>query len=132
MDYYLNPEHTYQRLLSQYQAYGSLVVAYDFDNTVYDYHQQGLTFDKVITLLRDLKAVGCYLIIFTANADLDFVRAYCTAQDIPFDAINEHPPFFQSASRKIYYNALLDDRAGLREMYDALSRLVGEVRGSNV
>lgn len=130
MDHYLNPLHTYQRLVKEFYTYKALVIAYDFDNTVYDYHQQGITFDQVIGLLRELKALGCYLIIFTANADTQFVIDHCQTLDIPFDAINEQPPFFQSTGRKIYYNALLDDRAGLREVYDALKKLVKENRPS--
>ncbi len=124
MDYYLNSENTYQRLEREYQQYNALVVAFDFDNTVYDYHQKGLEFTQVIELLRQLKQIGCYLIIFTANDDYEFIKEYCTKSKIPYDSINQNPPFYQTQSPKIYYNALLDDRAGLRETYDCLSRLV--------
>ena len=47
---------------------------------------------------------------------------------IPFDAINENPPFFKSKSRKIYYNELLDDRAGLRESFERLLKLYNEIK----
>jgi len=127
MDYYLTKEHTYQRLLTEYKQYFSLVVAYDFDNTVYDYHQNGWQFPKVIQLLKNLKAIGCHLIIFTANPDEDFVKNYCIEHKIPFDGINENPPFYTANARKIYYNILLDDRAGLAEIYEHLSRLVKQV-----
>ena len=39
---FLDPDLTYKRLLSEYEKYGSIVVAFDFDNTVFDYHKQGL------------------------------------------------------------------------------------------
>ena len=55
MDYYLDEENAYQRLLNEYQQYGSLVVAFDFDNTVYDFHQQGHSYQDVICLLQNLK-----------------------------------------------------------------------------
>jgi hypothetical protein len=32
--HFLNPENTCQRLLEEYQKYGSIVVAVDFDNTL--------------------------------------------------------------------------------------------------
>ena len=128
MDHYLNTENTYQRLLKQYKEHHSLVVAYDFDNTVYDYHKNGWQFNNVIQLLQNLKRINCYLIIFTANEDIEFVKKYCKDNEIPFDAINEQPPFYKSKSRKIYYNILLDDRAGLKESYDLLNRLVDKVR----
>ena len=127
MDHYLNTENTYQRLLKEYKEHDSLVVAYDFDNTVYDYHKNGWQFNNVIQLLQNLKKINCYLIIFTANEDIEFVKKYCKDNEIPFDAINEQPPFYKSKSRKIYYNILLDDRAGLREVYNGLERLVKEV-----
>ncbi len=128
MDYYLNKDHVYQRLLDEYHKYNSLVVAYDFDNTVYDFHNKGWTFSQTIDLIRALKSIGCYLIIFTANQDEAFVQKYCTDKGIPFDSINENPPFYTSNSRKIYYNVLLDDRAGLRETFDLLNKLVRELK----
>jgi len=64
MDHYLNSENSYERLRKEFNEYGSLIVAYDFDNTVYDYHKQGHIYPKVIKLLRLLKEAGCYLIIF--------------------------------------------------------------------
>jgi len=127
MDYYLNKENTYQRLLAEYNQYSSLVVAYDFDNTIYDYHKNGWQFPQVIQLLRDLKRIGCHLIIFTANTDEQFVKDYCIEHKIPFDGINEDPPFYQTNSRKIYYNILLDDRAGLAEAFEHLTRLVKQI-----
>ena len=128
MDFYLKNETAYLRLLKEYQQYNSLVVAYDFDNTVYDFHGNGWQFEKMIKLLQDLKSIGCYLIIFTANQDENFVKNYCQKKQIPFDAVNENPPFYQSESRKIYYNALLDDRAGLRQVFEELTQLIQYIK----
>ena len=124
MDFYLNTDNSFKRLLKEYKTYNSLVVAYDFDNTVYDFHDKGLRFDDVIELLRKLKTINCYLIIFTGNDDTEFVKKYCHDHNIPYDAINENPPFFQSESRKIYYNVLLDDRAGMAQVYHELNQLI--------
>ena len=124
MDFYLKKENTFERLLKEYKAYDSLVVAFDFDNTVYDFHQVGLDLKDVIILLQKLKKAGCYLIVFTANEDEGFVKSYCNEKKIPFDAINDNPPFYKSSSRKIYYNILLDDRAGLREAFDHLEKII--------
>jgi len=123
MDFYLNTENSYNRLLEEFHKYKSLVVAFDFDNTVFDYHKKGLDFSDIIQLLRNLKSIGCYLIIFTATDDEKFVTEYCQSKKIPFDVINKNPPFHKSNSPKIYYNALLDDRAGLKETYDLLNKL---------
>jgi hypothetical protein len=123
MDYYLNTENTFQRILKEYEEHNSLVVAYDFDNTVYDFHKKGWLFDDVINLLKKLKSINCYLIVFTANSDTKMVENYLRDNEIPFDDINNNPPFYTSDQRKIYYNILLDDRAGLAECFNHLTRL---------
>ena len=124
---FLDPEHTWRRLLHEYQTYGSLVIAVDFDNTLYDYHHQGLDCREIIALMRELKKIGCYLILWTASEDERFIYDFCAQHAIPFDAMNENPPFFTGTSRKIYYNELLDDRAGLAESFHRLQRLVDHV-----
>lgn len=124
MDEYLIPNSSFMRLYDEYKLYGSLVIAYDFDNTVYDFHKKGVTYNQVIQLLRELKSIGCIISCFTANENEDFVKEYCYNNFIPLDKLNENPDFFKSDSRKIYYNALLDDRAGLLQVYSELNLLV--------
>lgn len=124
MDEYLKPNASFLRLLNEYNQYKSLVIAYDFDNTIYDFHKKGETYFDVIKLLQELKDSGCFMICFTANSDNEFVVNYLKDNDVPFDAINENPPFFKSNSRKIYFNALLDDRAGLVQVYSELKLLL--------
>lgn len=129
MDQYLVQESAYYRLLKEYKKYGSLVIAFDFDNTVYDFHKEGHTYNQVIDLLRKLKEINCYLICWTANEDEDFVSNYLVHNNIPFDAINENPPHFKhNNSKKIYYNALLDDRAGLEQVFFDLSCLYQQIK----
>lgn len=118
-------------MIAEYKKYGMIWVAYDFDNTVYDYHKKGHDYEEVITVLRELKAIGCSLIVFTAEKDVDHVRTFLDTCNIPYDLINENPPFFRSAdeSRKIYWNILLDDRAGLRSAYHQCKALLAHVVG---
>lgn len=128
MDYYLNPKHASNRLLDEYNQYGTLVVAFDFDDTVYDFHKKGKIYDDVIALLSGLKSINCYLICWTGQEDVDFVATYLQQNNIPFDGINENPPFHSSKSRKIYANAYLDDRSGLKQVFDELNNLVSTVK----
>lgn len=123
-DEYLVPNASFIRLYEEYKKYGSIVVAFDFDNTVYDFHKKGATYFKVMTLLRELDWLDCILICFTANSDLPFIKNYLDINKIPYDYINQNPPFFKSEERKIYYNVLLDDRAGLLQVYTELDLLV--------
>jgi len=128
MDFYLNPENSVLRLMEEYQKYQSLVVAYDFDDTVYDFHKKGRLYTDVIQLLKELKQIHCFLICWTGQEDLEFVRTYLLDHHIPFDAINENPPFHPLKSRKIYANAYLDDRAGLRQVFEELNHIVKNVK----
>ena len=132
MDEYLVPNSSFLRLYDEYKKYKSLVIAYDFDNTVYDFHDKGVSYFRVIELLRKLKQIGCICICFTANEDENFIREYCQLWDIPLDKLNENPDFFKSKSKKIYFNALLDDRAGLQQVYQELNLLINLIEKENV
>lgn len=124
MDYYLSINNSFERLLNEYRKYSTLTIAFDFDDTVFDFHNKGRNYDNIINLLRNLKTINCYLICWTGREDSEFINDYLIANNIPFDSINENPPFNKSLSRKVYANAYLDDRAGLWQVYDELSRLV--------
>ncbi|MFJ8528526.1 hypothetical protein [Bacillus sp. NPDC094106] len=127
MDLYLHEENVTARLITEWKKYGSLVVAYDFDNTVYDYHKEGHSYDDVIRLLRESKKLNAYLMVYTARQDseLSFVKGYLEENDIPFDSINETPGFIPfTEGKKLYYNILLDDRAGLPSAYRCLLNAV--------
>jgi response regulator RpfG family c-di-GMP phosphodiesterase len=112
------------RLVDEYKKYGSLVIAYDFDNCIYDYHSKGHNYFEVIELIKKAKEINCFLIVFTAEKDLDKVTSFLNDNRIPYDSINENPPFFKSDARKIYFNLLLDDRAGLLSAYTQLKETI--------
>jgi len=131
MDFYLDPENSLNRLKEEYQKHGSLVVAFDFDDTVYDFHKKGRFYTDVIDLLKRLKAINCYLICWTGQEDLAFVSDYLNQNKIPFDAINENPPFHKHSGKKIYANVYLDDRAGLRQVYEELTQIVKHEVGAH-
>lgn len=124
MDYYLNTNNSKDRLLKEYTQYKSLVIAFDFDDTVFDFHKKGRLYTKVIKLLQDLKKINCHLICWTGQEDIVFVENYLQQNNIPYDSINENPPFHKSNSRKIYANAYLDDRAGLKQVFEELNHLI--------
>ncbi|MEC3148107.1 hypothetical protein, partial [Bacillus thuringiensis] len=68
-----------------------------------------------------------YLMVYTARRDseLSFVKKYLEENDIPFDSINETPGFIPfTDGKKLYYNILLDDRAGLPSAYRCLLNAV--------
>jgi len=94
MDQYLQPNQSYLRLVDDYKKHGTLVVAFDFDNTVYDFHGTGNSYRYVTDLLRRCRKAGFYLICFTANSNTSAISDYLKTNDIPYNGINENPPFF--------------------------------------
>lgn len=131
-DPYLDNTVTYNRLLSEYRQYGKIIVATDFDDTIYDYHKKGNTYTQVIDLLKECQALGFYICVFTGTpkAKYDDVHSYCKEIGLNIASINTNPfPMPFGNDGKMYYNILLDDRAGLRESYRTLRRLVDEIKG---
>lgn len=128
IDEYLQPGKSYDRLLREYNKHGSLVVGFDFDGTVHDYHKTGAKYEQVIKLLRDLKKIGCKLICWTAYENLDYVNNFLYENKIPFDGINIDGIPLGYDSRKPFFSVLLDDRAGLIQVYEDLNKLVEHIK----
>jgi phosphoglycolate phosphatase-like HAD superfamily hydrolase len=128
-DPYLYEAYVVDRLRKEYHKYQRLIIALDFDGTIHDYHKEGYSFPKVIELIRLAKELGCYIYIFTANPDEEYVTAYCKDNDIPFDAINKAPDInFTFNPGKPFYSILLDDRAGLNSAYRSLFYILEEIK----
>lgn len=130
IDEYLVPGKSGERLINEYMKYGSLTIGVDFDGTLFDYHQTGASHENVRQLLRDLKEIGCKLICWTAQSDLEFVMNFLNENNIPFDGINTDGIPLNWESRKPFFSALLDDRAGLIQVYEELCDVVYFARDS--
>jgi len=130
MDYFLDDNNVIKRLIEEWEKYDGLIVAYDYDNTVYDYGNKGYSYNNVINLLRRLKKLDTTLIVFTCNTEdkYDVIKKYLNENDIPYDKINENADETMNfKGRKIYYNMLIDDRAGLSSAYNCLLKVVEEM-----
>ncbi|AMW62409.1 phosphoheptose isomerase [Bacillus phage Zuko] len=129
MDYFMIEENAVNRLVREWNTYGQIVVAYDFDNTVYDYHQEGHDYSEVIELIHQLHEAGAYLMVYTARpeTELDKVKNYLFNHRIPFHSVNKMPDFLPfTENKKLYYNILLDDRAGLESAVNILRKVLTE------
>ena len=121
IDPYMDYENCVDRLMKEWDEHGSLFVAFDFDNTVFDYHRKGFSFPAVEFLLRECKKAGLKLSLFTAKEkkeELDRCVDYCKERGYEPDFINMSPVM---NTKKPYYNILLDDRAGLEGAATILS-----------
>jgi len=114
-------------LLEQYHNFGKIIVAYDFDDTVYPY--RGKSCHQVQQLLRDLRPYAT-LILLTARAHerREGIEEFLKNNDIPFDFINKDPRGNEITTGKLLYNQLLDDKAGLRESYEILKDFLCRVK----
>jgi len=131
MDPYLDDKNCSDRLYEEYKKYGNLIVAYDYDNTVFDYHKKGYQYTELINLLKECRKLGFHLTVFTSCNDDRFpeIESYLKSNNIPYDWINDTPEFIPFKGRKVYYNILLDDRAGLSAAYNQLWTVIYRIRG---
>jgi hypothetical protein len=116
------------RLFSEWKRHPKLIVAVDFDSTVFDYYQGGHSFQRVLDILRKCKLLGFYVVVFTAAdpSRFEFMKNFLLDKGIEIDSINQNPiPLPYGNHGKIYYNILLDDRAGLSSALDTLETVVG-------
>lgn len=128
LDEFLVKNASQDRLINEFRKYGSITVGFDFDGTVHDYHKTGATYEMVRELLRDLKGIGCTLVCWTAYKDLSYVADFLNEHNIPFDSINEGGIPLPWESKKPFFSALLDDRAGLLQVYTELRMMINAVK----
>lgn len=131
MDHYLQEQASFQRLHDEYLKYGSLIVAVDFDDTLYDFHQKGREYEQVYQLIRDLYDNNCHIIIWTGNEDTEFISEFLYQNSVPFHSINENHEIYKDKNpRKIYANVYIDDRAGLKQVYQELLLLISFIKSN--
>jgi len=125
--FYFSTEEQINRLLKEWREHKKIVIAYDYDNTVFDYHGEGHDYSILIELLRQCRDFGAHFVVFTAAEPERHagIRQFLQTNDIPVDVINENVPSvpfkLTGMGQKIYYNILLDDRAGLGQSFEVLS-----------
>jgi len=88
-----------------------LVAAIDFDDTLVS-ENDGKMIPGAREALTYLKKAGWRIVIWTHRSDLDKVEAALKKFKIPYDHINEDPEHDgPGASRKVYFNVTVDDKA---------------------
>lgn len=137
MDEFLIPNASLKRLINEYIKYEQLIILVDFDNVLYDYYNIGSTHNMVIELAKEAKLIlNAEIVIWTGNINIDFVKEYCTNNNIIFDGINEHSQksvnyynkLGSEPTRKIFGNILIDDRSGAIQVYQELELLIWLVK----
>lgn len=134
MNPYQDIQQCVNRLITEHDKHNQLIIAYDFDGTVFnfpgnfsDIEQNESDHKEVLDLLRTCQKRGFYLCVFTASAPSRYpkILEYCKQLGITPHTINENPiPLPFGNHGKIYYNLLLDDRAGLSAATETLRRVL--------
>lgn len=95
-----------------------MIIAVDFDGTLCcdAYPSIGVPMTGAVQGMQDLKAMGCYIIIWTCRSGkllLDAIN-WLKEQGIPFDRVNDHCPEnvkkYGEGGMKVYADVYIDDR----------------------
>ena len=132
MDYYLDEEKCYQRLEDEFIKYGKLIVVVDYDDTLYDFHKKGRTYNDMFALLKRWEGYSD-VIIFTAKDPDEYppIIEYLRQNNIKYLGINCDSPI-GIPGRKIYANVYMDDRGGLPLTYKHMMRLIEKIEKGEV
>jgi hypothetical protein len=130
-DPYFSTDLCVSRLYKEYIKHNRLIVAVDFDDTVYDWKSASHDYPKIFELLLECQNLGFYIVVFTASKSdrYDMIKDYMLSNGIEISSINKNPielPFGNNG--KIYYNILLDDRAGICQAYEILRLTVEKIK----
>ena len=132
MDFYLSADNCYQRLEDEFKKYGKLIFCVDFDDTIYDFHKLGRSYDCVITLLKRWEPYS-EVIIFTGNKEDKYpmIEEYMKNIGVKYKGINCDSSV-SFGGRKTYANVYIDDRGGLPSVYNNLNKLITKIENGEV
>lgn len=109
-----------------YDEHNNIILAVDFDDTIYDWKSVGLSCDYVIDLVKRCQLyLNAKVMLFTCRIDdkLDFAVRHCNEVGLDLWGINHHPEHGPTTG-KPFYNVLLDDKACLENVCDVLELLL--------
>ena len=132
MDFYLSEDNCYQRLEAEYKKYGKLIFCVDFDDTLYDFHKLGRTYNDVINLLRRWEKYS-EVVILTGNGEDKYaeIESYLNENNIKHIGINCDSSI-SFGGRKTYGNVYIDDRGGLPSVFRILDKLISKIENGEV
>lgn len=132
MDFYLSEENCYNRLRREFLKYKKLIFCVDYDDTLYDFHHIGHTFENLLTLLKRWEPYS-EVIILTGNGEEKYaeISKYLTSKGVKYKGINCQSSVYV-AGRKVYANVYIDDRGGLPFVYHMLNKLINEIESGEI
>jgi hypothetical protein len=116
------------RLVGQWLEHNTLIVAVDFDDTIFPGNVNNkIDLAPVVDLVKRCAKLGFKIVMYTARNDkegLEEVETYCKEIQLDIQGVNVDVIQLYgnstTAGGKIYYNILLDDKAGLEQSCEIL------------
>lgn len=129
---YLSPEYRADLLYNQYLKHKALIIAVDYDSTICPYHPEEYqcNYENILEILRKAKNdFGFKIVLFSTSNPGRYpdMANYCAERGLVIDGINENLLPQYDGHGKIYYNLLLDDKAGLAEALHILTMLMFKI-----
>lgn len=127
MNKYRNTEVVVERYKEMYNLHGFLIIAYDFDDTIVPVGENDCS--DIRDLIKELKPYAKF-IVFTCRDETAYkkIKKVLSSYNLPYDKINEPLVDIGYKSPKPYFNALLDDRCGLDQVYKSLKLFLDWVK----
>ena len=124
MDFYLYEANCYLRLIDEFKKYGKLIFCVDFDDTLFDFHKLGRSYEDMFNLLKRWENYS-EVIIYTGNEPDKYpmIEKYLNEHGLKFKGINCESSV-KTNGIKPYANVYIDDRGGLPLVYKMLFKLI--------
>ena len=114
-----------QKLINIYNEHGAIIVGCDFDDTVYPFSNNKFIEDRcevvkaLLIELRDHIKICLYTV--SDPETLQYKSHIMRLYGLDPDFINDSPVGPWKDSKKLFFNILLDDKAGLNEAIEILT-----------
>ena len=129
---FLREHSQFSNLLNTYKKYGKLIIAVDFDDTIRDYITGEINWDICNLIKRWVPHAEIIIWSCRTEEDYDFIWSVCAEAGFVPNRINEQSPISGYDSRKVFANVILDDKAGLKEVYNTLTELIDYIDGGRI
>lgn len=129
---YLTVDGCVSRLYKQWQKHPKLIVAVDFDSTIspLDTTEEDIDYSDTINVLKRAAKHNFFIVVYSCSNTERYtkIRDHFKKFNIEVAAINSNIIDLGFEPQvKIYYNILIDDKAGLAQSIEILNRLIDKV-----
>lgn len=106
------------------EEHSRLIIAFDFDDTVYPFSGDDTICFEVRETLKWAQDQGHILICYTCRSEQEEVLQFCQGEGIYYDRFNENHLQLDGQKGKVFYNIFLDDKCGLPQALSTLQEVL--------